>query len=157
MKLIKRVIEVGMVVVVIVLFMLNKEVQVDVNFFGIELKQVDFWILVTVCVSVGILIAAIADFLNQLKWRKEKRTMVKADRERSDVEKDLKQRIEDLEKELAERSVPAPGLVGRSSTSAGQSAPFGERETPDPFEQEAGSLTQESTENEEDDWGKPKD
>ncbi len=83
--------------------------------------------------------------------------MVKADRERGDVEKQLNQRIEDLEKELAERSVPASGVPNDSSTSAEQSASFDRGETPDPLEGDGESETQESTENEDDDWGKPKD
>ena len=84
MRLIKRLIELAFVILIISLFMKNKDIELSINYFGLkEPIKLAFWELVTLCVSVGIIIAALGDFITQLKWVRERRRMVKTDRETS--------------------------------------------------------------------------
>lgn len=98
MKLIKRIIELVLVMMVITLFMMNKDVVMSINLFGLtqEPLQVSFWVLVTICVSLGIFIAAVGDFVTQLQWHKERKRMIKTDKEHETVVKDLEAKIETL-------------------------------------------------------------
>jgi type III secretory pathway component EscU len=81
MRLIKRLIELAFVILVISLFMKNKDIELQINYFGLsEPIKVAFWELVTFCVSIGIIIAALGDFITQLKWIREKRRMIKTDK-----------------------------------------------------------------------------
>jgi len=129
MRLVKRLIELAFVILVISLFMMNKDVELQVNYFGLkEPLKVAFWELVTFCVSIGIIIAAVGDFITQLKWVRERRRMVKTDREHQSEVETLNQRISaieaenqrlkaDLDKKLQEianlkkRDLPAPSPV----------------------------------------------
>ena len=100
MRLIKRLIELAFVILVISLFMKNKDVAVQINYFGLsEPITVAFWELVTVCVSVGIIIAAVGDFITQLKWIGERRRMVKTDKEHNQVVEGLNKQIKELQTE----------------------------------------------------------
>ncbi len=100
MRLIKRLIELAFVILVISLFMKNKDIELTINYFGLkEPIKVAFWELVTFCVSLGIIIAALGDFITQLKWVGERRRMVKTDREHAGEVGKLSDKIKSLEKE----------------------------------------------------------
>jgi type III secretory pathway component EscU len=100
MRLIKRLIELAFVILVISLFMKNKDVVLQINYFGLtEPITVAFWELVTICVSVGIIIAAVGDFITQLKWVRERRRMVKTDKEHHQVVEGLNKQIKELQSE----------------------------------------------------------
>jgi predicted RNase H-like nuclease (RuvC/YqgF family) len=100
MRLIKRLIELAFVIFVISLFMKNKDVVMNISYFGLsEPITVQFWELVTFCVALGITIAALGDFITQLKWVKERRRMVKTDREHQSTVDSLNEKIESLEAE----------------------------------------------------------
>jgi len=100
MRLLKRLIELAFVIFVISLFMKNKDIVISVNYFGLsEPITIQFWELVTFCVAIGIIIAAVGDFVTQLKWIRERRRMIKTDREHQSVVDDLNQRIVALDSE----------------------------------------------------------
>lgn len=100
MRLLKRLIELAFVIFVISLFMKNKDIVMSINYFGLsEPLTVQFWELVTFCVAIGIIIAAVGDFITQLKWIGERRRMIKTDREHQGVVDDLSQRIAALDSE----------------------------------------------------------
>jgi len=100
MRLVKRLIELAFVILVISLFMKNKDVELQINYFGLqEPIKVAFWELVTFCVSLGIIIAAVGDFVTQLKWRREKRRMIRNDQEHQGEVERLSSRIQALETE----------------------------------------------------------
>jgi hypothetical protein len=100
MRLIKRLIELAFVILVISLFMKNKDVVLQINYFGLsEPITVAFWELVTVCVSVGIIIAAVGDFITQVKWIRERRRMVKTDKEHHQVVDGLNRQVKELQTE----------------------------------------------------------
>lgn len=100
MRLFKRLVELAFVIFVISLFMKNKDLELQIAYFGLDAPiKVAFWELVTFCVSIGIIIAAIGDFVTQIKWMREKRRMTKTDRGHNrDVER-LNQKIQELETE----------------------------------------------------------
>ncbi len=80
MRLIRRLIELAFVIFVISLFMKNKDIYLQIDYYGLkEPIKVAFWELVTFCVSIGIIIAALGDFITQIKWIGERRRMVKRD------------------------------------------------------------------------------
>lgn len=100
MRLVKRLIEVALVILVISLFMKNKDIVMEINYFGLsEPIRIAFWELVTFCVSLGIIIAAFGDFITQLKWVGERRRMIKADKEHKGEVSRLTETIAKLEKE----------------------------------------------------------
>ncbi len=100
MRLVKRLIELAFVVLVISLFMMNKDVELQINYFGLqEPIKVAFWELVTFCVSLGIIIAAVGDFVTQLKWIRERRKMIKTDQDHQGEVERLSHRIQTLESE----------------------------------------------------------
>jgi len=100
MRLVKRLIELAFVILVISLFMKNKDVELQINYFGLqEPIRVAFWELVTFCVSLGIIIAAVGDFVTQLKWRREKRRMIRNDQEHQGEVERLSTRIQALDSE----------------------------------------------------------
>lgn len=99
MKLVKRLIEVAFVIFVITLFMKNSEIQFEVQYYGIRPIKVAFWELVTFCVALGVIIAALGDFITQMKWISERRRMIKTDKEhKAEVDK-LNSTIESLQNE----------------------------------------------------------
>ncbi len=112
MRLIKRLIELAFVILIISLFMKNKDIELSINYFGLkEPIKLAFWEMVTLCVSVGIIIAALGDFITQLKWVRERRRMVKTDREHlGDVARlnekisDLKSHLQRIQKELDQKN-----------------------------------------------------
>ncbi len=98
MRLIKRLIELAFVILIISLFMKNKDVELQITYFGLSAPiKMAFWELVTICVSVGIIIAAVGDFMTQLKWLRERRRMIKTDQEHQAEVDSLNARIEGLE------------------------------------------------------------
>lgn len=100
MRLIKRLLELAFVILVISLFMKNKDVVMEINYFGLtEPLRIAFWELVTFCVSIGIIIAAFGDFITQLKWVGEKRRLIRADKEHQGEVSRLNDTIGKLEKE----------------------------------------------------------
>ncbi len=100
MRLLKRLIEVAVFLFVISLFMKNKDIVMNINYFGLsEPVTVQFWELVSFCIALGIIIAAIGDFITQLKWVKERRRMMKTDKEHQGVVKGLNETIESLQTE----------------------------------------------------------
>ncbi len=112
MRLIKRLIELAFVVFVISLFMKNKDVELQITYFWLSQPiKMAFWELVTLCVSLGIIIAAIGDFITQLKWIRERRRMIKTDQEHqgdvarlNDLVKGLESENERLRKELEQKT-----------------------------------------------------
>ncbi|MBI4964394.1 MAG: hypothetical protein HY913_14040 [Desulfomonile tiedjei] len=101
MRLIKRLIELAFVILVISLFMKNKDVTLQIDYFGLqEPIKVAFWELVTFCVSLGVIIAAVGDFVTQLKWIRERRRMVQTDKEHQGEVERLNNKIQDLESEI---------------------------------------------------------
>jgi hypothetical protein len=82
MRLIRRLVELAFVILVISLFMKNKNIELQIDYYGLkEPIKVAFWELVTFCVSIGIIIAAVGDLVTQVKWLGERRRMVKRDHE----------------------------------------------------------------------------
>ncbi len=80
MRLIRRLVELAFVILVISLFMKNKNIELQIDYYGLkEPIKVAFWELVTFCVSVGIIIAAVGDLITQVKWLGERRRMMKRD------------------------------------------------------------------------------
>src|SRR4030042_2804805 len=78
--------------------MKNKDIAMQIDYYGLSAPiSVAFWELVTVCVSLGIIIAAVGDFITQFKWAAERRHMIKRDSEHQQVVDGLNQRIEQLE------------------------------------------------------------
>jgi hypothetical protein len=100
MKLIRRLIELAFVILVFSFFMKNKDVEMNINYYGLsEPIRVAFWELVTFCVSLGVIIAAIGDLITQLGWVKERKRMVKTDKEHQEVLNKLNERTGQLEAE----------------------------------------------------------
>lgn len=100
MRLIKRLIELAFVILIISLFMKNKDIELTINYFGLkEPIKLAFWELVTICVSLGIIIAAVGDFITQLKWVRERRRMIKTDRDHKGEVDGLNAKIGQLESE----------------------------------------------------------
>ena len=72
----------------------------NINYFGLsEPITVQFWELVSFCIALGVIIAALGDFITQLKWIKERRRMMKTDREHQSVVSGLNDKIQSLETE----------------------------------------------------------
>lgn len=100
MRLVKRLIELALVILVISLFMKNKDVVLQLNYFGLaQPLTVAFWELVTFCVSLGIIIAAVGDFVTQFRWVRERRRMIKTDQEHHIEVAKLEGKIGELESE----------------------------------------------------------
>ncbi len=101
MRLIRRLFELAIVIFVISLFMKNSNQEVSVHYFGLPEGglTVQFWELVTFCVALGIIIAAIADFISQMQWIRERSKLRKTDKEHQKELDDLNRKIEDLEAE----------------------------------------------------------
>lgn len=125
MRLIKRLVELAFVILVISLFMKNKDIELQINYFGLsEPLKVAFWELVTFCVSLGIIIAAVGDFITQLKWSGERRRMIKTDTEHQSEVGRLNDSIRSLETEnqrlksqLEQKSREISDLTQREETS----------------------------------------
>lgn len=100
MRLIKRLIEVAFLLFVISLFMKNKDIVMNINYFGLsEPIPVQFWELVSFCIALGIIVAAIGDFITQLKWVRERRRMIKTDQEHQSTVNGLNEKVDSLQKE----------------------------------------------------------
>lgn len=100
LKLIKRLIEVALVIFIISLFMKNKNIEFQIDYYGLAAPiQVAFWELVTFCVAMGIIVAALGDFITQLRWIGERRRMIKTDRDHKGVTDKLNAKIQSLESE----------------------------------------------------------
>lgn len=127
MRLIKRLIELAFVILIISLFMKNKDIELSINYFGLqEPIKLAFWELVTICVSLGIIIAALGDFITQLKWVRERRRMIKTDREhQGDVDRlnekiaDLESHVQKIQKELEQKAA----RIAELETDSGKIAP----------------------------------
>lgn len=132
MRLIKRLIELAFVMFVLSLFMKNKDVEMQITYFWLSQPiKMAFWELVTLCVSLGIIIAAIGDFITQMKWARERRRMLKTDREHhgevtrlNDLLKGLESENERLKKEL-ERKTSEVSFVESKQPTLSQSGPTG--------------------------------
>ena len=82
MKFVERLIELAFIILIISLFMKNKDVEFQIAYFGLsEPIKIAFWELVVICVSIGIIIAALGDLVTQLKWRNERRRMIKSEQD----------------------------------------------------------------------------
>ncbi|MBI5568989.1 MAG: hypothetical protein HY914_03505 [Desulfomonile tiedjei] len=113
MRLIKRLIELAFFVFLLSLFGKNMDVALDIKYYGLPQPiHVSFWELVLFCVSLGIIIAAIGDFITQLRWLGEKRRLLKTDREHQSEVAGLNERIRTLE---AERDRMAKELANRNA------------------------------------------
>jgi hypothetical protein len=132
MKLIKRLIEVAFVMFLLSLFMMNKDVEMQITYFWLSQPiKLAFWELVTLCVSLGIIIAAVGDFITQLKWARQRRRMIKTDKEHSgevarlrDLAKGLESENERLKKEL-EQKTSEVSFVESQQPALSQSRPTG--------------------------------
>jgi hypothetical protein len=124
MRLAKRLLELAFVILVISLFMKNKDIELQIDYFGLsEPLKVAFWELVTFCVSLGIIIAAVGDFMTQLKWSRERRRMIKTDREHqsevgrlSDSIRSLETENQRLKNQLEQKSGEISDLTQREET-----------------------------------------
>lgn len=97
MRLIKRLIELAFVLLVLSFLMKNKNVDLNITYYGLsEPITVQFWELVLFLVSLGIIIAALGDFISQIKWVRERSRMIKTDKEHKKVVDDLNKKIDDL-------------------------------------------------------------
>ncbi len=114
MKLFKTILGIIFFMFLMSVFMLNKHVEMPVNYFGLSKPlKVQFWELVTVCVALGVFISALWDFFSELKWRRQRRKMIQTHNEHVSVEAGLKARIEELEAEkLRRESDQAPRPSG---------------------------------------------
>lgn len=100
LRLIKRLIEVALVIFIISLFMKNKNIEFQIDYYFLkEPIKVAFWELVTFCVAIGIIVAALGDFITQLKWIGERRRMIKTDRGHTSEVGKLNAKIQTLEAE----------------------------------------------------------
>ena len=100
MRLVKRLIELGFGVFLITFFMKNQGIELQISYYGLSQPiKVAFWELVTFCVSLGIIIAAVGDFVTQLKWLREMRRMIKTYQEHQSVVEGLNAKIGSLETE----------------------------------------------------------
>jgi type III secretory pathway component EscU len=100
LKLMKRLIEVALVIFIISLFMKNKNVEFQIDYYGLAAPiKVAFWELVTFCVALGIIVAALGDFITQIRWIGERRRMIKTDRDHKSVTDKLNAKIQSLESE----------------------------------------------------------
>lgn len=100
MRLIKRLIELALFMFLLSLFAMNMDVALDIKYFGLPQPiHVTFWELVLFCVSLGMLIAAIGDFVTQIRWMGEKRRLLKTDREHQGEVAGLNDKIQALESE----------------------------------------------------------
>jgi hypothetical protein len=100
MRLVKRLIELAFAIFIITLFAKNQGLEFSINYYGLkEPLKMAFWELVIFCVSLGILICALGDFVTQLKWIKEKRRIVKRDKDHQGELNRLNERVQILEKE----------------------------------------------------------
>jgi hypothetical protein len=132
MRLIKRLIEVAFVMFLLSLFMMNKDVEMQITYFWISQPiKMAFWEVVTLCVSLGIIIAAVGDFVTQLKWARARRRMVKTDKEHhgevtrlKDLAKGLESENERLRKELEQVTSEVSSAEGKQP-SLSQSGPTG--------------------------------
>lgn len=98
MRLVKRLIELAFFVFLLSLFGKNMDMTLQIKYYGLtEPIQVAFWELVIFCVSLGIIVAAVGDFITQLKWMGEKRRMIKTDREHASEVANLNDKIHTLE------------------------------------------------------------
>ncbi len=105
MRFVKRLVELAFIVLIISLFMKNKDLEFQITYFGLsEPVRMAFWELVTICVSLGIVIAALGDLVTQLKWRSERRRMIKAGQEHEAEVARLSDKIKGLEVENARLS-----------------------------------------------------
>lgn len=124
MRLVRRLIELALVVFVISVFMKNKNIELQIDYYGLkEPIKLAFWELVTFCVSLGIIIAAVGDFITQLKWIRERRRMVKRDKEHQgevdrlnakllDLQENnvkLTKEVDDQSRELSSLRMKSPG------------------------------------------------
>jgi hypothetical protein len=100
MRLFKRLIELAFVVFIISVFMKNSDISVNLKYYGLKDPiNVAFWELVTLCVSMGIIISALGDFVTQLRWIRERSQLKKVSKEHAAAVEDYNRRIEELEKE----------------------------------------------------------
>jgi len=98
MKLLKRLAGLTFLVLVITLFMQNKDVRVPVDFIGLIAPiQAPFWVLVTVCFCAGFVLPAVADFIAYMKWKTEKRQLKKKETELTDELEKFKSAVRSLE------------------------------------------------------------
>ncbi len=100
MRFVKRLIELAFFVFLLTLFGKNMDVSVQIKYYGLgQPITIQFWELVLFCVAFGIIIAAIGDFITQLKWMGEKRRMIKTDKGHLAEVQKLTDRIRGLEAE----------------------------------------------------------
>lgn len=98
MRLIKRLIELAFFVFLLSLFGKNMDLSLPIKYYGLPQPiTVQFWELVIFCVAIGIIIAALGDFITQVKWLSERRRMIKTDREHHAEVQALSEKIRALE------------------------------------------------------------
>lgn len=98
MRLIKRLIELAFFVFLLSLFGKNMDLSLPIKYYGLQQPiTVQFWEVVIFCVACGIIIAALGDFITQLKWLSERRRMIKTDREHHSEVQALTEKVRALE------------------------------------------------------------
>jgi hypothetical protein len=84
----------------ITVFMSNSGVEMQLTYYLLPHPiKVAFWELVTFCISLGIILAALVDFVSQLGMIKERKKLVKADREQKAEIAKLTESLKTLESE----------------------------------------------------------
>jgi len=120
-------------VFLLTLFTKNLDQSVQIKYYGLPQPiTAQFWELVIFCVALGILVAAIGDFVAQLKWMAERRRMLKRDREfDSEVETlnakmgTLESENQRLKKDLAKKTEEISALQKDASSPSADAGPDG--------------------------------
>jgi hypothetical protein len=98
LRIIKWLLVVAAFYLMISLFMMNKNVEFQLQYYGLtEPLKVEFWQLVTAWFAAGLLVAGVCDSLTLLKWYFERRKMMKTDREHAGAVAKLDAKIRGIE------------------------------------------------------------
>ncbi len=100
------------VVFLITIFMTNSGVEMELNYYLLPHPiKVAFWELATFCMSLGIIIAAVIDFVSQVGAIRQRRRLVKADAEQKAEIERLTVSIQTLESENEQLKKQLEGKV----------------------------------------------
>jgi hypothetical protein len=100
MTLLHRIIERVIVIGVLSFYMQNKDIQIQLNFFGLtQPVNAHLGQIITLAVAVGLFLCIIGDIFSQLKGMRDRNRMVKRDKEHQGEVERLEERVQELEKE----------------------------------------------------------
>ncbi len=84
----------------ITVFMSNSNVEMQLTYYLLPHPiKVAFWELVTFCLSLGIIVAALVDFVSQIGFMRERRKLLKDDKEQKAEIQRLTESVQTLEVE----------------------------------------------------------